>query len=214
MRNLSLWRRWFVLSQYFETCLLELELCVFWAKPPEMGIQAVESGRCCPRLCGWSPFWICSGLLRASFSSVLSYCREVTLSAILCFILQVLFCVFMDVIYIHPLCKMICAECLTLRGYVVGCLQAVGVAHLFFRDWIFPILNFKANIPYHTREKMCQLSFRFSHLQLFIFALSTSILFMLQVMSVLGSHIRLLICLNWDLKTSCSLAALSAQGLE
>lgn len=63
-----------------------------------------------------------------------------------------LFCLY-GFIYIHPLCKMICAECLSLRGYVVGCLQAVSIAHLSI-DWIFPILNFKANIPYHTRENM------------------------------------------------------------
>lgn len=129
VRNLSLWRRQFALSQYFEICLLELELCLIWAKPPEMGIKALEAGSCCPRLCMCSPFWICSGLLRASFSTVLSHYREVILSAILCFILQLLCSVFMDFIYIHPWCKMVCAEC--LRGsYVVGCSQALGISHL------------------------------------------------------------------------------------
>lgn len=149
VRNLSLWRRHFVLSQYFETSLLELELCLVWAKPPERGIQAVESGSCYLKLCVCSPFWICSGLLRASFSSVLR--RELTLSAVLCFLLQVLCSVFMDFIYIHLLCKMISAECLSLRGYVVGCLQAVSIAHI---DWIFPSLNYNANIPYHRKENV------------------------------------------------------------
>lgn len=31
---------------------------------------------------------------------------------------------------------------------------------------------------------------------------------MLQLISVSGIHIRFLICLNWELKTSCSLAAI------
>lgn len=88
----------------------------------------------------FSPLRICSGLLRASFSSVLSHCGEVTLSAILCFILQVLYSAFMDFIYIHPLCKMICADCLSLRGYVVGCLHSVGIAHLSIETGFSPCL--------------------------------------------------------------------------
>lgn len=186
--------------------------CLVWAKPPDGGFQAVESGSCCPRVCVCSPFWFCSELLRASFRSVLSHCREVTLSAILCLLLQVLCSVFMDFIYIHPLCKMICAECLSLRGYVVGCLQAVSIAHLPV-DWNFPFL-ISRQIFLIIQGKICQVSFRFSHQHWFIFALSSSILFMLQVTSVLGIPIRLFICLNWELKTSCSLAGLPAQGLE
>lgn len=165
------------------------------------------------RLCVCSSFWICSGLLRASFRSLLSHCREVTLSAILCFLLQVLCSVFMDFIYIYPICKMICAECLSVRGCVVGCLQAVGIAHLSIQTGFSPFLISRQTFLI-IEGKRCQMSFSFSHQQLFIFALSTSILFMLQVRSVLDSHIRLLICLNWELKTSCSLAGLSAQGLE
>lgn len=36
--------------------LLELELHLTWAKPPELGIRAGKSGSCCPRLCFCSPF--------------------------------------------------------------------------------------------------------------------------------------------------------------
>lgn len=187
--------------------------CLVWAKSPERGIQAVESGSWELNKALCSSFWICSGLLRASFRSVLSHCREVTLSVILCFLLQVLCSVFMDFIYIHPICKMICAECLSVRGYVVGCLQAVGIAHLSIQTGFSPFLISRQTFLI-IQGKRCQMSFSFSHQQLFIFALSTSILFMLQVRSVLDSHIRLLICLNWELKTSCSLAGLSAQGLE
>lgn len=74
--------------------LLELELHLTWAKLPEMGIQAGKSGSCCPQLCVCSPFWICSKVFRASFSSALSDQREVILSDILCFITQVLFCLY------------------------------------------------------------------------------------------------------------------------
>lgn len=188
--------------------------CLVWAKPPERGIQAVESGswELNKALCVFL-FLNCSELLRASFSSVLSHCREATLSGILCFLLQVLCSVFMDFIYIHPICKMICAECLSLRDYGVGCLQAVGIAHLSIQTGFSPFLISRQTFLI-IQGKMCQMSFRFSHQQCFIFALSTSILFMLQVTSVLDSHIRLLISLNWELKTSCSLVGLSAQGLE
>lgn len=81
-----------------------------------------------------------AAVLRASFTSVLSHWREVTLSAILCFILQVLCSVFMDFIYIHPLCKMICAVCLSLTGYVVRCLQAVNIAHPSTQTGFSPFL--------------------------------------------------------------------------
>lgn len=46
----------------------------------------------------------------------------------------------MDFIYIHPLCKMICADCLSLRGYVVGCLHSVGIAHLSIETGFSPCL--------------------------------------------------------------------------
>lgn len=75
-------------------------------------------------------------------------------------------------------------------------------------DRIFPILNFKAYTPYHTRENVSAVLQVFSSIMIY-FCPSTSILFMLQVMSISGIQIRLLICLNWELKDSCSLAPLS-----
>lgn len=166
--------------------------CVWFGLSPQKweskhwSLGAVVLGSVC------SSFWICSGLLRASSSSVLRQYREVTLSAILCFILQVLCSVLMDFIYIHPLWQMICAECLSLRGYVVGCLQAVGIAHLSIQTGFSPFLTSR-QIFLIIQRKMCEMSFRFSHQQWFIFALSTSTLFMLQVIGVLGIYIRLLI---------------------
>lgn len=116
--------------------------------------------------------------------------------------------------YLYPsfkqddLCRVLVPERLCCRMFT-----AVGIAHLSIQTGFSPFL-ISRQIFLIIQGKMWQMSFRFSHQPWFIFALSTSILFMFQVMSGSGIHIRRLICLNWDLKTSCSLAALSAQGLE